>query len=155
MAVRVQAEKFDAGAEIERLHDRNPDVGAIASFIGTVRQVFGDPAATLTLEHYPGMTEAALLDIEREARVRFEIIDCTVIHRVGTLKAGESIVLVCVTSSHRGQAFAACEFLMDLLKTQAPFWKKETSNRGAHWVEAQDSDLHKAGSWIKPKSETG
>jgi molybdopterin synthase catalytic subunit len=149
--IRVQAERFDAGAEIVRLQGDNSAIGAIATFIGTVRAVAGDPHATLTLEHYPGMTEAALADIEARARARFEIVDCTVIHRFGTLAAGESIVFVGVTSSHRGEAFRACEFLMDFLKTEAPFWKKESSRSGDHWVESRASDEAKIEDWANPK----
>ena len=129
MKVSVQAEDFDAGAEIRALsHD--PKVGAVASFIGLVREV------GMTLEHYPGMTERALQKIVDDARARWQVLDCTVIHRVGSLKPTDQIVLVVVAGAHRGDAFAACEFIMDYLKTQAPFWKKEA----AGWVEARASD---------------
>lgn len=148
MSVRVQGEAFDVGAEIERLHAANTEVGAIATFIGTVREVLGDAAATLTLEHYPGMTEAALADIESKARARFSVIDCLIIHRVGRLLAGEAIVLVAITSAHRGDAFAACEFVMDFLKSEAPFWKKEHSSAGVHWVETRDSDEEAIKRWL-------
>jgi len=129
MRVRVQAEDFDAGAEIRAL-SRDPKVGAVASFIGVVREV------GMTLEHYPGMTEKALQKIVEEARTRWQVLDCSVIHRVGPLAPTDQIVLVAVASAHRGEAFSACEFIMDYLKTQAPFWKKEA----AGWVEARASD---------------
>ena len=148
MAVRVQTEDFDAGAEIARLRAGDRGVGAIASFIGTVRDV-NDAAsvAELTLEHYPGMTEAALGDIVDEAHRRFDIRDALVIHRVGTLAPGDQIVLVVVTSAHRGMAFHACEFVMDYLKTRAPFWKKERLPDGERWVEARASDDEAARRW--------
>jgi molybdopterin synthase catalytic subunit len=148
MAVRVQTEDFDAGAEIARLRAGDRGVGAIATFIGTVRDV-NDAAsvAELTLEHYPGMTEAALADIVDEARRRFDIRDALVIHRVGTLAPGDQIVLVVVSSAHRGMAFHACEFVMDYLKTRAPFWKKERLPDGERWVEARASDDEAARRW--------
>ena len=148
MSVRVQAGDFDVGEEIARLRAADRSVGAIASFIGTVRDV--NDAATitgLTLEHYPGMTEAALDDIVEEARRRFDIHDALVIHRVGALAPGDQIVLVAVTSAHRGMAFDACEFLMDLLKTRAPFGKKERMPDGERWVEARASDDEAAERW--------
>jgi len=139
--VRVQHEPFDAGAEIERLRAGNARIGAIASFIGVVRDLNdGDTVATMTLEHYPGMTEKALADIAAQARSRWDIDDTVVVHRVGALRPTDAIVLVIVTSAHRGPAFAACEFIMDYLKTEAPFWKKEATGSGARWVEARDSD---------------
>jgi molybdopterin synthase catalytic subunit len=153
VAVRVQSESFDAGAEIERLHAANAEVGAIATFIGTVRQVLGDSASTLTLEHYPGMTEASLADIESRARARFSVIDCLVIHRVGQLRAGEAIVLVAITSAHRGDAFAACQFVMDFLKSEAPFWKKEQGSGAAHWVETRASDEEALKRWSADDQE--
>ena len=148
MAVRVQTEDFDAGAEIARLRAGDRGVGAIASFIGTVRDT-NDAAsvAELTLEHYPGMTEAALAEIVDEARRRFDIRDALVIHRVGTLAPGDQIVLVVVTSAHRGMAFHACEFVMDYLKTRAPFWKKERLPDGERWVDARASDDEAAKRW--------
>ena len=148
MAVRVQTEDFDAGAEIARIRAGDRGVGAIASFIGTVRD--SNDAATvsgLTLEHYPGMTEAALEDIVAEAHRRFEIRDALVIHRVGALAPGDQIVLVVVTSAHRGMAFDACAFVMDYLKTRAPFWKKERLPDGERWVEARASDDEAARRW--------
>ena len=146
--IRVQGEDFDAGREISKLRSGNPKVGAIASFIGVVRDVNdGDAVGELTLEHYPGMTEKALAKIVDEARSHWSILDTVVIHRVGTLKPTDQIVLVVVTSSHRGDAFAACEFVMDYLKTQAPFWKKERTPTGERWVETRASDDSAAQRW--------
>ena len=141
MPVRVQTEDFDAGAEIARLRAGHSRVGAVASFVGVARDI-NDGAAvhTLTLEHYPGMTERALEDICERARQRWDLIDVLVIHRVGELRPLDQIVLVVVTSAHRGEAFAACEFVMDYLKTEAPFWKKEVTPAGARWVDARESD---------------
>jgi molybdopterin synthase catalytic subunit len=148
MNVRVQTEDFDAGAEMARLRAADPRVGAVAAFVGTVRDV-NDAArvAALTLEHYPGMTEKALEAIVAEARARFDIYEALVIHRVGTLQPTDQIVLVVVTSAHRGAAFDACSFLMDYLKTRAPFWKKEQTPDGARWVEARASDEEAAARW--------
>ena len=130
MPVRVQREDFDIGAEIAAFRRADPAIGAIASFIGLVRDVNeGDAVAGMTLEHYPGMTEKALAGIVAEAKGRWDIIDALVIHRVGELKPLDQIVLVVVTGAHRGAAFAACEFIMDYLKTQAPFWKKSRPRR--------------------------
>ncbi len=146
--VRVERDDFDAGREIARLRAGNPRIGAIASFIGVVRDVNeGDAVAELTLEHYPGMTEKALAKIVAEARDRWDVIDMLVIHRVGTMRPTDQIVLVVVTSAHRGEAFAACEFLMDYLKTRAPFWKKERTPEGERWVEARASDDAAAARW--------
>jgi len=148
MTVRVQAADFDIGAEIARLREGDRSVGAIASFIGTVRDVNDASTITgLTLEHYPGMTEAALEEIVAEARRRFDILDALVIHRIGALAPGDQIVLVAVTSAHRGTAFEACEFVMDWLKTRAPFWKKERLPDGERWVEARASDDEAAQRW--------
>jgi molybdopterin synthase catalytic subunit len=148
MAVRVQTEDFDAGAEIAQLRRGDNAVGAVAAFIGTVRDVNDDAAVTgLTLEHYPGMTEAALDAIVDEAKRRFDIRDARVVHRVGALSPGDQIVLVVVTGAHRGMAFDACAFAMDLLKTRAPFWKKERLPDGERWVEARASDDEAAGRW--------
>jgi molybdopterin synthase catalytic subunit len=149
--VRVQQEDFDAGREIARLRAGNPGIGAIASFIGVVRDVNqGDAVAGLTLEHYPGMTEKALAKIVAETRSRWNVIDALVIHRVGALQPTDQIVLVVVTSAHRGEAFAACEFLMDYLKTRAPFWKKERTPDGERWVDARASDDAAAARWEQP-----
>lgn len=136
MKISVQREDFDAGAEMRAL-SRDPKVGAVASFVGVVREV------GMMLEHYPGMTEKALHGIVAEAKSRWQVMDCTVIHRVGELAPTDPIVLVAVASAHRGDAFAACEFIMDYLKTQAPFWKKEA----AGWVEARASDDAAAARW--------
>jgi len=148
MPVRVQQEDFDVGAEIAKLREGNPGVGAVASFVGIVRDLNeGDTVATLTLEHYPGMTEKSLEEIVAQARQRWDIYDALVVHRVGTLKPLEQIVLVVVTSAHRGESFKACEFLMDYLKTRAPFWKKEVTPEGARWVDARASDDAAAERW--------
>jgi molybdopterin synthase catalytic subunit len=148
MAVRVQTADFDAGAEIARLRAGDARVGAVAAFIGTVRDVNDDASVhTMTLEHYPGMTEASLEAIVAEARQRFDVYEALVVHRVGTLAPTDQIVLVVVTSAHRGEAFDACRFLMDYLKTRAPFWKKEHTPQGEHWVEARASDDEAASRW--------
>ena len=148
MPVRVQTGDFDIGEEIARLRVGDRGVGAIASFIGTVRDVNDATTITgLTLEHYPGMTEAALDEIIAEARQRFDIRDALVVHRVGALAPGDQIVLVVVTGAHRGAAFDACEFVMDWLKTRAPFWKKERLPDGERWVEARASDDEAAQRW--------
>lgn len=149
--IRVQMQDFDAGAEMTRLRLANAGIGAIASFIGTVRDLNeGSGVATLTLEHYPGMTEQALADICVRARQRWDLIDTLVIHRVGPLKPTDQIVLVVVTSAHRGDAFAACQFIMDYLKTEAPFWKKELTPSGERWVQARASDDEAAAKWQTP-----
>ena len=146
--IRVQAEPFDAGREIERLHEGAPDVGAVASFLGVVRNENDErPVASMFLEHYPGMTERAIEGIVREAGSRWPLSAATVIHRVGTLSPGDPIVLVAAASSHRGDAFRACEFIMDFLKTKAPFWKKESTPAGGRWVGARGSDLDALGRW--------
>ena len=148
MTVRVQIEDFDVGAEIARLRADDKSVGAIAAFIGTVRDINDDAIVSgLTLEHYPGMTEAALEAIVDEAKRRFDIRDALVVHRVGALAPGDQIVLVVVTSAHRGMAFDACAFAMDILKTRAPFWKKERLPDGERWVEARVSDDEAAQRW--------
>jgi molybdopterin synthase catalytic subunit len=148
MPVRVQSEDFDVGAEIAQLRRGNPAIGAIASFIGLVRDVNeGDRVSEMTLEHYPGMTERALEDIVEQARERWNILDVLVVHRVGRLRPLDQIVLVVVSGAHRGEAFSACEFVMDYLKTQAPFWKKEQTPEGSRWVEARDSDDVAAQRW--------
>ena len=148
MAVRVQVEDFDAGAEMAKLRAADARVGAVATFVGTVRDVNDATRVdALTLEHYPGMTEKALEAIVAEAHARFDIYDALVVHRVGTLRPTDQIVLVVVTSAHRGDAFDACRFLMDYLKTRAPFWKKERTPEGDRWVEARASDEHAAARW--------
>jgi molybdopterin synthase catalytic subunit len=151
MAVRVQTEDFDVGAEIATLRRGNPAVGAIASFIGLVRDVNeGDHVSEMTLEHYPGMTERALESIVAQAKSRWDILDVLVVHRVGRLRPLDQIVLVVVAGAHRGEAFAACEFVMDYLKTQAPFWKKEQTPEGPRWVEARAADDQAAERWSEP-----
>jgi len=149
--VRVQREDFDAGKEIAALRAANPKIGAVAAFIGVARDVNdGEPVATLTLEHYPGMTEKALEDICAQARERWKVADVLVVHRIGELRPTDQIVLVVVTGSHRGEAFAACEFVMDYLKTEAPFWKKETTPAGTRWVDARNSDERARERWQDP-----
>jgi molybdopterin synthase catalytic subunit len=144
----VQSEDFDAGAEIARMRRGNPKIGGIAAFIGVVRDMNeGDPVAAMTLEHYPGMTERSIEAIVAEARARWEILDALVIHRIGALAPTDQIVLVVVAAAHRGDAFAACEFLMDYLKTRAPFWKQERTPAGNRWVEARTSDDDAAARW--------
>ena len=146
--VRIQTEDFDTGRELEAMTRGRRDVGALASFTGLVREANDGSAVTgMTLEHYPGMTEKALEDICVQAHSRWDLIDTLVIHRVGPLKPGDRIVLVGVTSAHRGEAFAACEFIMDFLKTRAPFWKREDTPEGARWVEARASDDTAAAKW--------
>lgn len=146
--VRVQTEDFDLGAEVAALRAGNPGVGAVACFVGTVRDVNdGSGVSTMTLEHYPGMTEKLLAQIADDAHSRWRILDCLIIHRVGELRPLDQIVLVAVTSAHRADAFAACEFVMDYLKTQAPFWKKERTAQGERWVDARATDDEAAARW--------
>ena len=148
MTVRIQTDDFDVSAEIAALRRGNPKIGAVASFVGIVRDVNeGDAVAGMTLEHYPGMTERAITEIVEQARTRWSVIDALVIHRVGALKPQDQIVLVAVASGHRGDAFAACEFIMDYLKTHAPFWKKESTGKGGRWVEARADDEIAAERW--------
>lgn len=148
MPVRVQQEDFDCSEEIRLLRNGDGRVGAVASFIGTVRDINdGDGVASMTLEHYPGMTEKALEAICSDARSRWDLLDTLVIHRYGELRPTDQIVLVAVTSAHRGDAFAACEFIMDFLKTEAPFWKKEATSQGTRWVDARSTDDEAAGRW--------
>jgi len=150
MGVRVQTEDFDVGAEMAALRRGNPKIGAIASFVGLVRDMNeGADVSTMSLEHYPGMTEKALGEIVEEAKRRWNIYEVLVIHRVGELRPLDQIVLVATTSAHRGEAFASCEFVMDYLKTKAPFWKREETPQGARWVDARESDGHAAERWQK------
>ncbi len=138
--IRVQTADFNIADEIALMRD-NPAIGAIASFIGLVRDINdGLGVKTLTLEHYPAMTEKAVAAIVAEAEARWRIIHCTVIHRVGELEPCDQVVLVIVASAHRADAFEACQFIMDYLKTRAPFWKKERTPQSARWVEARESD---------------
>ena len=148
MAVRVQTEDFDLTTEIAQLRANTPKVGAIVNFVGVVRDLNeGEQIAEMELEHYPGMTEKALEDIIAQARGRWDLFDALVIHRVGPLKPLDQIVLVAVTSAHRGEAFAACEFIIDYLKTQAPFWKKEQTPQGSRWVDARVIDDEAMKKW--------
>ena len=148
MTVKIQSADFDISAEIAALRKNNPKIGAVASFIGVVRDVNdGGAVAEMTLEHYPGMTEKAIEEIIVQAKGRWQVLDALVIHRVGTLKPTDQIVLVIVTSGHRGDAFAACEFIMDYLKTRAPFWKKERTAEGTRWVDARATDDLAAERW--------
>ncbi|AJY44105.1 molybdopterin synthase catalytic subunit MoaE [Burkholderia humptydooensis] len=139
--VRVQADDFDVSAEIAALRARNPKVGAVACFVGTVRDLNeGEQVDTLELEHYPGMTEKALAAIADDAIARWPGIDVAIVHRVGKLRPLDQIVFVATVSAHRGDAFQSCEFVMDYLKTQAPFWKKEKTPAGERWVDARSAD---------------
>lgn len=142
--VRIQTQDFDPNAELAALRAADGRVGAVCSFVGTVRDRHGAQAPAdiraLELEHYPGMTEKAIEAMIDEAHRRFDIIAARVVHRVGSLQPLDQIVLVAVSSAHRGESFQACEFIMDYLKTQAPFWKKETTPAGSHWVDARESD---------------
>ena len=140
MKISVQPGDFDVGFEIKNI-SKNNSIGAVASFVGLVRDV------AMTLEHYPGMTERAIAKIVDEAKSRWQVIDCAVIHRYGELQPNDQIVMVAVASGHRGDAFAACEFIMDYLKTQAPFWKKEQGAGWANWVEAKTADDKAAERW--------
>ena len=147
MIIRIQNEDFDITAVNRELLAGRCDVGAIASFIGLVRDLQDDPLQQMTLEHYPGMTEKALQGIAAKARQRWKIIDLAIIHRVGALRPSDQIVLVSVLSAHRADAFDACEFIMDYLKTDAPFWKKEVSKQGAKWVKSRKSDIFALKKW--------
>lgn len=148
LAVKVQTEDFNVAHEIAQLTANDKKAGAVVSFVGLVRDFNdGDSIKQLTLEHYPGMTEKALEDIELQAKSRWTINASSIIHRVGVLKPQDQIVLVLVSSAHRGEAFKACEFMMDYLKTQAPFWKKEVTDAGARWVEARISDDEARSRW--------
>lgn len=146
--IKVQKEPFDAGAELKRLKEARHDIGGVTMFIGTVRDLsHGRGVSAMTLEHYPGMTESALSGIEAEAHKRWPLSASLIIHRHGRLEPGEDIVLVIAASAHRDAAFEACRFLIDWLKTKAPFWKLEEGADGTHWVEAQDSDEAAAARW--------
>jgi len=139
--VRVQSEDFDLSAEVAALRAGNPRVGAVVSFVGTVRDMNeGDQVAAMELEHYPGMTEQALRDVVARAELRWPLLGALVIHRVGPLRPMDQIVLVACAAAHRGEAFAACEYIIDYLKTEAPFWKKEQTPAGARWVDARVTD---------------
>ena len=146
--IKVQTEPFDAGAELGRIKEGRHDIGGVTLFVGTVRDLsHGRDVSAMTLEHYPGMTERALAEIEAEAQKRWPLSASLIIHRYGRLEPGEDIVLVIAASAHRDAAFEACRFLIDWLKTKAPFWKLEEGGKGAHWVEAQESDVAAAARW--------
>lgn len=148
MTIRVQSEPFRPGIELEALHAANAGIGAVVSFVGYVRDYNdGAEVAGMTLEHYPGMTEKALAGIAEQARARWPLLGVTIVHRVGHLQPGEPIVFVGTTSAHRLAAFAACEFIMDYLKTRAPFWKREDTPEGARWVDGRASDQAAARRW--------
>jgi molybdopterin synthase catalytic subunit len=146
--VSIQTQDFDASQELAALRAGDARVGAVCSFLGTVRERNdGSSVASMELEHYPGMTEKSISAMMDEARERFDIFAARVIHRVGLLQPEDQIVFVAVTSAHRGESFKACEFLMDYLKTQAPFWKKEVTPEGARWVDARVSDDQALARW--------
>jgi molybdopterin synthase catalytic subunit len=148
--IRIQEKDFDISAEVAALRQGDPRVGAVVSFLGTVRDMNeGSEVQELTLEHYAGMTEKALEEILSQAKSRWDIYQALVIHRIGPLLPEDQIVLVAVTSAHRGEAFAACEFIMDYLKTAAPFWKKENTPEGARWVDARVTDDAAMARWEK------
>lgn len=148
MKIVIQQADFDVNAELAALRRAHTDVGAVVSFVGVVRgQNGGATIQQMELEHYPGMTEKSLENIAEQAARRWRVNDIVVIHRVGVLPAGAQIVLVAVASQHRGTAFEACEFIMDYLKTQAPFWKKEFDENGAHWVDARATDSSALEKW--------
>lgn len=148
MPIRIQTADFDLSTELLELRRSNPKIGAVVSFVGAVRDInAGSSVAEMTLEHYPGMTESALSAIVEQAKARWEIVDALVIHRVGPLLPMDQIVLVAVAASHRGDAFSACEFIIDYLKIDAPFWKKEQTPEGARWVDARDSDDAARNKW--------
>lgn len=148
MSVSVHHEDFDVGAEVRALTGERSDCGALATFVGLVRGA-SDGVSAMTLEHYPGMTERALNAIEAQARARWALGAVRIIHRIGRLLPGEQIVFVGVAAGHRGEAFAACEFIMDYLKTQAPFWKKEETAQGDRWVEAKAHDDAAMARWTR------
>ena len=150
MTVRVQRQDFDVGAELVALGAGNHAIGGIASFVGVVREMAGDQKiGAMTLEHYPGMTERALAEIEAEARRRWPLEACLIIHRYGRLEPGERIVMVATASAHRQAALEACAYLIDWLKTKAPFWKLEETAAGAKWVDARDTDEAATKRWIE------
>ncbi len=150
--VRVSPEDFDLGAEVAALRAGDAQVGAVVSFVGTVREWSTDPAALMTLEHYPGMTERSLAELIVRARQRFDVRGVRVIHRVGPLSVSDQIVLVAVTSAHRHEAFNCASFLMDWLKTQAPFWKREQALGASRWVAARDADAQAAARWYESEA---
>ena len=150
MKISIQQEDFDVSTELQLLRKDLPGIGGINIFVGTVRDTHqGDEVQSMELEHYPGMTEKALQEIVEQAKKRYAILNFTIIHRVGKLQPTDQIVLVAVASTHRGDAYAACEFMMDYLKTSAPFWKKEHTPDGSRWVDARTSDEERLKKWIE------
>ena len=148
--IRVQTEDFDIGAEINRMTAGNTEIGGLASFVGLVRDYAGDEKiSSMTLEHYPGMTEKQLAKLEAEARERWELQDVLIVHRYGTLNPGDRIVLVVTASAHREASLESCQFLIDWLKTKAPFWKLEDRESGAQWVESRNEDSVSADKWVR------
>ncbi|MDE0796314.1 MAG: molybdenum cofactor biosynthesis protein MoaE [Alphaproteobacteria bacterium] len=148
--IRVQTEDFDIGAEISRMTAGNTEIGGLASFVGLVRDYAGDEKiSSMTLEHYPGMTEKQLAKLEAEARERWELQDVLIVHRYGTLNPGDRIVLVVTASAHREASLESCQFLIDWLKTKAPFWKLEDRESGAQWVESRNEDSVSADKWVR------
>jgi molybdopterin synthase catalytic subunit len=148
MKISIQTEDFDVSTELKILSEGLPQIGGINVFVGTVRDNHqGDTVSAMSLEHYPGMTEKSLEEILDQAKQRWDVLNATIIHRVGDLQVGDQIVLVAIASTHRGDAFAACEFVMDYLKTSAPFWKKEQTAQGARWVDARTSDEERLKKW--------
>lgn len=155
MTIRIEEQDFDLGAEIARLRSSQPQVGAVVAFIGTVRDMNdGAQVAEMALEHYPGMTEKSIQAIVDHAHGRWKLFDTLVVHRIGPLLPQDQIVLVAVTSAHRGEAFAACEFIMDYLKSEAPFWKKEQTPEGSRWVDARATDDAALDKWRDAGSRT-
>jgi molybdopterin synthase catalytic subunit len=146
MKIKIQTQDFDINKEIKDLKTSS-DIGAVVSFVGFVRDIVGDSLQKMALEHYPGMSEHALTHIAHQAQKKWKLSGITIIHRVGELCVDEQIVLVITTSKHRKDAFNGCEFIMDYLKTDAPFWKKEYKQSGADWVLANDKDLHSKEQW--------
>lgn len=154
MTVKVQSADFDVGAETEALTAGRTDIGGVATFMGLVRDIAGgETVAAMTLEHYPGMTEKMLADIEAQARERWPLEEVLIIHRYGRLEPGDRIVLVVTASAHRKAAIEACEFLIDWLKTRAPFWKLEETDQGEQWVEARESDDEAAARWDRKQNK--
>ena len=149
--IRVQEEDFDMGREVAALYEGKQEIGAVCTFLGLVRDLpDSDGLKTMTLEHYPGMTEKELAKIEKDARARWPLSECLIIHRYGALQPGDQIVMVATASPHRQAAFESCNFLMDFLKTRAPFWKKENTGNGEQWVDARETDDVAAERWDKP-----
>lgn len=154
MKISVQTHDFDVSAELAQMRAANPAIGAVVNFVGLVRdRNDGQNIRTMELEHYPGMTEKSLLMIAEQACQRWNLIDALIIHRVGLLQPLDQIVMVAAASAHRGEAFAACEFMMDYLKTEAPFWKKESTPEGERWVDARESDSQAVNKWGSLQSD--